>query len=359
MDKSKESPWHRRSALCARPLAPSARAMWRALSKPSPENDVVVPRLRFARGKENERADVAVNFLNGLVSLTGAPRVGDASLRSSSTMTASTIAIRPARASDVAAIESFVERYALVGHTVRFLDSADRPAPRAYASTSAHALTPPPIAPSGPRRPAARRLYGALDVGRLVERATVAVVAEEGGAVVAFLAVTARAPMPDTSGADGHHDASARLAWAKRTALELTSPGGTRFECGSTLWLAACATAPALQVSARAVLRRMLRECFARAPLAPRSLFFAGPNAVEQTPIGSLIEKRATNTDGMTTDKSSDEKKTKFALYSCARKDVAPAPIARDARLEDYDDLFSLAAHASAASGRGGPRAVQ
>jgi hypothetical protein len=190
-----------------------------------------------------------------------------------------------------------------------------------------------------------------------VERATVAVVAEEGGAVVAFLAVTARAPMPDTSGADGHHDASARLAWAKRTALELTSPGGTRFECGSTLWLAACATAPALQVSARAVLRRMLRECFARAPLAPRSLFFAGPNAVEQTPIGSLIEKRATNTDGMTTDKSSDEKKTKFALYSCARKDVAPAPIARDARLEDYDDLFSLAAHASAASGRGGPRA--
>jgi hypothetical protein len=101
-----------------------------------------------------------------------------------------------------------------------------------------------------------------------VERATVAVVAEEGGAVVAFLAVTARAPMPDTSGADGHHDASARLAWAKRTALELTSPGGTRFECGSTLWLAACATAPALQVSARAVLRRMLRECFARAALA-------------------------------------------------------------------------------------------
>eukprot|EP00228_Micromonas_bravo_P004397 CAMPEP_0203005568 /NCGR_PEP_ID=MMETSP1401-20130829/3027_1 /ASSEMBLY_ACC=CAM_ASM_000894 /TAXON_ID=38833 /ORGANISM="Micromonas pusilla, Strain CCAC1681" /LENGTH=1337 /DNA_ID=CAMNT_0049747199 /DNA_START=38 /DNA_END=4048 /DNA_ORIENTATION=+ len=230
-------------------------------------------------------------------------------------MTASTSAVRPARPSDVAAIESFVER------------------------------------------PAARRLYGAFDVGRLVERATVAVVAEEGGAVVAFLAVTARAPMPDTSGADGHHDASARLAWAKRTALELCSPGGTRFECGSTLWLAACATAPALQVSARAVLRRMLRECFARAPLAPRALFFAGPNAVEQTPIGSLIEKRATNTDGMTTDKSSDEKKTKFALYSCARKDVAPAPIARDARLEDYDDLFSLAAHAAAASGRGGPRA--
>ena len=231
-----------------------------------------------------------------------------------------------------------------------------RPAHIADSSTTPTAH-PTPLAPSDPRRPAARRLYGAFDVGRLVERATVAVVAEEGGAVVAFLAVTARAPMPDTSGADGHHDASARLAWAKRTALELTSPGGTRFECGSTLWLAACATAPALQVSARAVLRRMLRECFARAPLAPRSLFFAGPNAVEQTPIGSLIEKRATNTDGMTTDKSSDEKKTKFALYSCARKDVAPAPIARDARLEDYDDLFSLAAHASAASGRGGPRA--
>ena len=231
-----------------------------------------------------------------------------------------------------------------------------RPAHIADSSTTPTAH-PTPLAPSDPRRPAARRLYGAFDVGRLVERATVAVVAEEGGAVVAFLAVTARAPMPDTSGADGHHDASARLAWAKRTALELTSPGGTRFECGSTLWLAACATAPALQVSARAVLRRMLRECFARAPLAPRSLFFAGPNAVEQTPIGSLIEKRATNTDGMTTDKSSDEKKTKFALYSCARKDVAPAPIARDARLEDYDDLFSLAAHAAEASGRGGPRA--
>ena len=232
-----------------------------------------------------------------------------------------------------------------------------RPAHIADSSTTPTAH-PTPLAPSDPRRPAARRLYGAFDVGRLVERATVAVVAEEGGAVVAFLAVTARAPMPDTSGADGHHDASARLAWAKRTALELCSPGGTRFECGSTLWLAACATAPALQVSARAVLRRMLRECFARAPLAPRALFFAGPNAVEQTPIGSLIEKRATNTDGMTTDKSSDEKKTKFALYSCARKALAPAPIARDARLEDYDDLFSLAAHASAASGRGGPRAL-
>ena len=52
-----------------------------------------------------------------------------------------------------------------------------------------------------------------------MERATVAVVAEEGGAVVAFLAVTARAPMPDTSGADGHHDASARLAWAKALPL--------------------------------------------------------------------------------------------------------------------------------------------
>ena len=235
------------------------------------------------------------------------------------------------------------------------LGRSTRPAHIADSSTTPTAH-PTPLAPSNPRRPAARRPYGAFDVGRLVERATVAVVAEEGGAVVAFLAVTARAPMPDTSGADGHHDASARLAWAKRTALELTSPGGTRFECGSTLWLAACATAPALR-DARAVLRRMLRECFARAPLAPRVLFFAGPNAVEQTPIGGLIEKRATNTDGMTTDKSSDEKKVKFALYSCARSDVAPAPIARDAKLEDYDDLYSLAAHAAEASGRGGPRA--
>ena len=95
-------------------------------------------------------------FLNGRASLTGAPRVGDASLRSSRTMTASTIAVRPARASDVAAIESFVERYALVGRTVRFLDSADRPAPRADASTNAHALTslPPSLrpTPAGPPR---------------------------------------------------------------------------------------------------------------------------------------------------------------------------------------------------------------
>ena len=263
-------------------------------------------------------------------------------------MTASTIAIRPARASDVAAIESFVERYALVGHTVRFLDSADRPAPRAYASTSAHALTPPPIAPSGPRRPAARRLYGALDVGRLVERATVAVVAEEGGAAVAFLAVTARAPAPDASGADGHHGASARLAWAERTARELTAVDESPVECGSPLWLAACATAPGLdETRAVSALRRMLRECFRRAPFAPETLFFAGPSrAVERAPIGRLIEKRAVFTQP-STDATTKREPDAFALYSRARSDAAPALGERDARLEDYDDLAALAAFAA------------
>ena len=173
-----------------------------------------------------------------------------------------------------------------------------------------------------------------------MERATVAVVAEEGGAVVAFLAVTARAPMPDTSGADGHHDASARLAWAKRTARELTAIDGSAAESGSTLWLAACATAPGLD-DTRAALKPMLRECFSRAPFAPTTLFFAGPAALlERAPIGSLVEKRATLAPTATP-------QTKFALYSCARSDAAPAPRARDARLEDYDDLAALAAFAA------------
>ena len=173
-----------------------------------------------------------------------------------------------------------------------------------------------------------------------MERATVAVVAEEGGAVVAFLAVTARAPMPDTSGADGHHDASARLAWAKRTARELTAIDGSAAESGSTLWLAACATAPGLD-DTRAALKPMLRECFSRAPFAPATLFFAGPAALlERAPIGSLVEKRATLAPTATP-------QTKFALYSCARSDAAPAPRARDARLEDYDDLAALAAFAA------------
>ena len=173
-----------------------------------------------------------------------------------------------------------------------------------------------------------------------MERATVAVVAEEGGAVVAFLAVTARAPMPDTSGADGHHDASARLAWAKRTARELTAIDGSAAESGSTLWLAACATAPGLD-DTRAALKPMLRECFSRAPFAPATLFFAGPAALlERAPIGSLVEKRATLAPTATP-------QTKFALYSCARSDAAPAPRARDARLEDYDDLAALAALAA------------
>ena len=176
-----------------------------------------------------------------------------------------------------------------------------------------------------------------------MERATVAVVAEEGGAVVAFLAVTARAPMPDTSGADGHHDASARLAWAKRTARELTAIDGSAAESGSTLWLAACATAPGLD-DTRAALKPMLRECFSRAPFAPTTLFFAGPAALlERAPIGSLVEKRATLAPPQTTPQT----KKKFALYSCARSDAAPATRARDARLEDYDDLAALAAFAA------------
>jgi hypothetical protein len=173
-----------------------------------------------------------------------------------------------------------------------------------------------------------------------VERATVAVVAEEGGAVVAFLAVTARAPMPDTSGADGHHDASARLAWAKRTARELTAIDGSVAESGSTLWLAACATAPGLD-DTRAALKPMLRECFSRAPFAPTTLFFAGPAALlERAPIGVFVEKRATLA-------STPTPRAKFALYSCGRSDAAPAPRARDARLEDYDDLAALAAFAA------------
>ena len=101
--------------------------------------------------------------------------------------------------------------------------------------------------------------------------------------------------MPDTSGADGHHDASARLAWAKRTARELTAIDGSVAESGSTLWLAACATAPGLD-DTRAALKPMLRECFSRAPFAPTTLFFAGPAALlERAPIGVFVEKRATS----------------------------------------------------------------
>lgn len=158
--------------------------------------------------------------------------------------------------------------------------------------------------------------------------------------MVAFLAVTARAPMPDTSGADGHHDASARLAWAKRTARELTAIDGSVAESGSTLWLAACATAPGLD-DTRAALKPMLRECFSRAPFAPTTLFFAGPAALlERAPIGVFVEKRATLA-------STPTPRAKFALYSCGRSDAAPAPRARDARLEDYDDLAALAAFAA------------
>ena len=137
--------------------------------------------------------------------------------------------------------------------------------------------------------------------------------------MVAFLAVTARAPMPDTSGADGHHDASARLAWAKRTARELTAIDGSVAESGSTLWLAACATAPGLD-DTRAALKPMLRECFSRAPFAPTTLFFAGPAALlERAPIGVFVEKRATLA-------STPTPRAKFALYSCGRSDAAPAP---------------------------------
>ena len=158
--------------------------------------------------------------------------------------------------------------------------------------------------------------------------------------MVAFLAVTARAPMPDSSGADGHHDASARLAWAKRTARELTAIDGSVAESGSTLWLAACATAPGLD-DTRAALKPMLRECFSRAPFAPTTLFFAGPAALlERAPIGVFVEKRATLA-------STPTPRAKFALYSCGRSDAAPAPRARDARLEDYDDLAALAAFAA------------
>ena len=85
----------------------------------------------------------------------------------------------------------------------------------------------------------------------------------------------------------------------------------------------------------------MLRECFSRAPFAPTTLFFAGPAALlERAPIGVFVEKRATLA-------STPTPRAKFALYSCGRSDAAPAPRARDARLEDYDDLAALAAFAA------------
>ena len=157
MDTSVESPWRRRATPRARPLAPGARAMWRALSKPSPRKR----RSMFTAARKSEetlRCFCAVRsiFLNGLVSVPGAPRVGDARRRSATTMTASTSAVRPARPSDVAAIESFVERYALGWPAVRFLALADRPAPRiSRIPPPRPPLTRPPShrpTPAGPPR---------------------------------------------------------------------------------------------------------------------------------------------------------------------------------------------------------------
>ena len=68
MDTSMESPSRRRAALCARPLAPGARAMWRALSKPSPRKRG--GRLPAQKTSTSERTRAgSVDFRNELAAL--------------------------------------------------------------------------------------------------------------------------------------------------------------------------------------------------------------------------------------------------------------------------------------------------
>jgi hypothetical protein len=259
-------------------------------------------------------------------------------------MPASTIVVRPARFSDVAAIESFVERYVpcprLGFDTRSAFHRSCRPPPSGFA----HRTIPPfrPFPRPDSTRSTATSLYGTFDVPRLVERAVVAVVAVHGGTTVGFLAVGSRAPMPDTSGVRGHHDASDKLQWAKQAALDVghvpVSEGGP---AGATLWLHGCATSPSLQ-DPKSVVLQMMNLCFERAPWNPTSVLAATDSLVEKTAVGALMEKKKIMPNGNGDDASSAKR---FALYEVTRSQTAPAAVSRRATLEDYDDFLVLAAH--------------
>ena len=218
-------------------------------------------------------------------------------------MPASTIVVRPARFSDVAAIESFVERYVpcprLGFDTRSAFHRSCRPPPSGFA----HRTIPPfrPFPRPDSTRSTATSLYGTFDVPRLVERAVVAVVAVHGGTTVGFLAVGSRAPMPDTSGVRGHHDASDKLQWAKQAALDVghvpVSEGGP---AGATLWLHGCATSPSLQ-DPKSVVLQMMNLCFERAPWNPTSVLAATDSLVEKTAVGALMEKKKSCPTGTAT----------------------------------------------------------
>ena len=260
-------------------------------------------------------------------------------------MMASTLVVRPARSSDVASIESFVDRYAPeprlnLQTDLMLIRRSCRPH-LAYRSPS----LPSPLSPNETRS-TAQRLYGSFDVSKLVERSVMCVVALDGDTTVGFLAVSSRAPMPDTSGDNGHHHASNRLQWAKQAARDVghlsVAEGGT---VGSTLWLQGCATAPTI-TDPKHLVSQMLALTFERAPWRLHSIVAASCTTLEKTPIGAVLVKKTTMPRGDGGDTSTN----RFALYSTSSEKISPAASSRNAALEDYDDFAELASYVANSS---------